>query len=98
MPTTSMASADSRQTMKRALPMVRARYLSLLRDELALPRLLVELVEEAVLPGLHCVDRERRLAARWDDLLLLEVAAFELHRRLALVMHFQPHAPARRHF
>src|SRR3954453_21116743 len=83
MPTTSMASAVSRQTMKSALPMNPCP--GLLRDDPALPGLLVELVEELVLAGLQCVDRYRRLPARRDDLLLLQVPALEFDRRLALV-------------
>src|SRR5262245_47395691 len=89
MPTTSIASADSRQTMKSALPMF-ARML--LGDDLALRGLFVELVEEPVLARLQRIDDERRLRARRDHLLLLQVLALELDRLLALVRHFEAEA------
>src|SRR6185312_562847 len=80
MPTTSSASADSRQMMKSALPNT-----ALLRDDLALRRARMELVEERIFAGLQRVDDHRRLGARSEHLLDLERIALELHRRAAFV-------------
>src|SRR6478609_7759565 len=96
MPTTSMASADSRQTMKRAFPMASRWPRALPGDQPTLSGLLVEVVEKPVFAGLQRVDRHRRLAARWNDLFLLEIAALELDRRLAIVDDFETNARARR--
>src|SRR5690348_12592988 len=97
MPTTSIASADSRQTMKSALPMVWS-VRALLGDELALAGVLVEFVDELVFAGLERADRQRRLAAGRNDFLLLELLAFEFHRRLAGVGHFELQTLAGGHF
>src|SRR6478609_5438997 len=93
MPTTSIASADSRQMMNSALPMCVPG--SLLRDDLAL-RLGMELVEESVLAGLQRVDDDGRLGTGCQDLLELEGLALELDRRGALVAHLDLDALARR--
>src|SRR5436190_19364909 len=97
MPTTSIASAVSRHTMNRALPMMS--YLAaLLGDDAAAPGRFVEFVEVLVLAGLQRVDVDRRLGAGRNDLFLLQVLALELDRLGVLVVDFDAEALAGRHF
>src|SRR5450755_4554608 len=95
MPTTSIASADSRQMMNSALPMIYARtvrfhFATLIWQHsfghnLALGRIGVIVVEENVCAGLESVDHHRRFRPGGEHLLLLQVAALEFHRPVALV-------------
>src|SRR5690348_9553354 len=71
---------------------------SLLRDDLSLSVLLVEFVDEFVFAGFQRIDRQRRLLAGGNHLFLLELAALELHRRLAFIADLEPETLARRHF
>src|SRR5919201_8309 len=90
MPTTSMASADSRHTMKSALPMARSGLLRLLGDDLAPARGFLELVEERVLARLERAHVDGHRLARRNHLFLLEVLALELDGLLALVGNLDP--------
>ena len=89
MPITSSASTLSRQTMKMMLPdMFRARsFDNLLGDDLRVLRhRLVIFVEISVFPGLQRPEVDRHRFAGADDLLLAQVLALELSRRLARVL------------